>query len=106
MAVDHGPHCLALLDDAIAHFRAEVEEKVTSGQAKPVMWDSIKDNPLVELEKIANCGDTSQVETILLYPGSFVSLMIETGNYCTVGQCNYYQTAPKGAIDQLGHSLT
>jgi hypothetical protein len=47
--VDHGPHCLALLDDAIAHFRAEVEEKGISGQAKLVMWDSIKDNPMVEL---------------------------------------------------------
>jgi hypothetical protein len=35
-AVDRGPHWSALTDDAIAHFRAEVDEKVKSGQAKLV----------------------------------------------------------------------
>ena len=41
-AVDRGPHRSALTDGAIAHFRAEVDEKVKSGQAKLVAWDSIK----------------------------------------------------------------
>ena len=49
-AVDRGPHRLALSDKAIAHFKAEVNEKVKSGQAKLVSWDSIKDNPLAELK--------------------------------------------------------
>ena len=49
-AVDRGPHCLALTDDAIAHFRAEVDEKLKSGQAKLSAWDSIKDNPPAELK--------------------------------------------------------
>ncbi len=49
-AVDQGPHCLALSDNAIAHFRAEVDKKVKSKQAKLVMWDSIKDNPPAELK--------------------------------------------------------
>ena len=49
-AVDRGPHRLALSDKAIAHFKAEVNEKVKSGQAKLVSWDSIKDNPPVELK--------------------------------------------------------
>jgi len=48
--VDRGPHRSALTDNAIAHFRAEVEEKVKSGQAKLVAWDSIKDNPPAELK--------------------------------------------------------
>jgi hypothetical protein len=50
VAVDRSPHCLALSDDAIAHFRAEVNKKVKSGQTKLVMWDSIKENPQVELK--------------------------------------------------------
>ena len=49
-AVDRGPHRLALTDDAIAHFRIEVNDKVKSGQAKLVTWDSIKDNPPAELK--------------------------------------------------------
>ncbi len=44
-AVDWGPNCLAPSDDAIAHFRAEVDEKVKSRQAKLMAWDSTKDNP-------------------------------------------------------------
>jgi hypothetical protein len=37
-------------DDAIAHFEAEVAEKVKSGQAKLVAWTSIKDNPPTKLK--------------------------------------------------------
>ncbi len=36
--------------DAIAHFEAEVAEKVKSGQAKLVAWESIEDNPPTELK--------------------------------------------------------
>ncbi len=49
-AVYRGPHRSALTDDAIAHFRNEVKDKVKSGQAKLVAWDSIKDNPPAELK--------------------------------------------------------
>ena len=49
VAVDRGPHWSASTNDAIAHFRTEVDEKVKSGQAKLVAWDSIKDNPPAEL---------------------------------------------------------
>ncbi len=49
-AVNRGPHWSALTDDAIAHFRNEVDEKVKSGQAKLVAWDSIKDDPPAELK--------------------------------------------------------
>ena len=47
-AVLCGPHLSALSDIAIAHFRAEVDEKVKTGQAKLVAWDSIKDDPRAE----------------------------------------------------------
>jgi hypothetical protein len=49
-AVDRGPHRSALTDDAIAHFRNEVDEKVKRGQAKLVAWYFIKDNPPAELK--------------------------------------------------------
>ncbi len=48
--VDCGPHCSAMSDNAIMHFGAEVAEKVKSGQAKLVAWESIKDNPPTELK--------------------------------------------------------
>jgi hypothetical protein len=44
-AIKRGPHRSALSDEAIAHFKAEVDKKVRIGQAKLVAWDSIKDNP-------------------------------------------------------------
>jgi hypothetical protein len=44
-AIDRGPHRSALSDEAIAHFKAEVAEKLAMGQAKVVEWESIKDNP-------------------------------------------------------------
>jgi hypothetical protein len=37
-------------EEAIAHFKAEVDEKVKSGQAKMVSWDAIKANPLENLK--------------------------------------------------------
>jgi hypothetical protein len=49
-AVDRGPHCLGLSDKAITHFGADVAEKVKSGQAKLVAWESIKNNPPAELK--------------------------------------------------------
>ena len=45
-----GGHRSALSDEAITHFGAEVAEKVKSGQAKLVAWESIKDNPPIELK--------------------------------------------------------
>jgi hypothetical protein len=44
-AVDCSPHQLVLSNEAITHFRVEVDKKVHIGQAKLVAWDSIKDDP-------------------------------------------------------------
>ena len=57
-------------------------------------------------KNLSNRGDTPQVETVLLDPGPFIQSTTETGGYCTVGQLDYHKTAPKGTIDQLGHSIT
>ncbi len=49
-AVARGPHCSALLPEAIAHFSAKAAEKVQTNQACLVQWDSIEDNPPKELK--------------------------------------------------------
>ena len=41
---------MGLSDKAITHFGADVAEKVKSGQAKLVAWESIKNNPPAELK--------------------------------------------------------
>jgi hypothetical protein len=105
-AVDHGPHCSALSDDAIAHFRAEVDEKVKSGQAKLVMWDSIKENPPVELKisPIAAIPYKSKLFRSIL--DLLFHLQLKQGGIVPSINATTIKTAPKGAIDQLSHSLT
>jgi hypothetical protein len=49
-AIDRGPHRSAMSEEAIAHFKEEVAEKVKVGQAKVVAWESLKDDPPVELK--------------------------------------------------------
>jgi hypothetical protein len=39
-----------LSKEAISHFKTEVDEKVEMGQAKVIVWDSIKDDPSVDLK--------------------------------------------------------
>ncbi len=104
--VDRSPHCLALSYNAIAHFRAEVNEKVISRQAKLVMWDSIKNNPLVELKisPIATIPHKSKIFCSIL--NLSFHLQLKQGGIVPLVNATTIKTAPKGAIDQLGHSLT
>jgi hypothetical protein len=105
-AVDRGPHRSWLTDDAIAHYRNEVDKKAKKWQAKLVAWDSIKDNPPAELKisPIAAIPHKSkQFRSILDL--SF-NLRLKQGGVIPLGNATTIKTAPKGAIDQLGHSLT
>jgi hypothetical protein len=92
--------------DAITHFGAEVSEKVKSGQAKLVAWESIKDNPPPEL-KISPISAiphiSKQFRSILVL--SF-HLQLKQGGILPSVNATTIKTAPRGAIDQLGHSLT
>jgi hypothetical protein len=104
-AVVRGPHCSALSEEAIAHFKVEVEEKVKVGQAKLVAWDSIKDEPPAELKisPIAAIPHKSkQFRSILdlSFP-----LGLKRGGVLPSVNTATIKTAPKGAIDQLGNSL-
>ena len=104
--VDRGPHCSAMSANGIAHFGAEVAEKVKSGQVKLVVWESIKDNPPTEL-KISPIAvfphKSKQFRSILDL--SF-HLQLKQGGILPSVNATTIKTAPRGAIDQLGHSLT
>ena len=105
-AIDRGPHRSALSKEAIAHFKAEVDEKVMSGQAKLVSWDAIKANPPenLKISPIAAIPHKSkQFRSILDL--SF-HLRLKQGGVLPSVNSTTVKTAPKGAIDQLGHSLS
>jgi hypothetical protein len=105
-AIERGPHRSALLEEAIAHFKAKVDKKVRIGQAKLVAWDSINDNPPPELKisPIAAIPHKSKKFRSILDLSFHLRLargeVIPSVNSTTV------KTAPKGAIDQLGHLLS
>ncbi len=104
-AVDRGPHRSAMSKEAIAHFKAEVEEKVTAGQAKLVAWESLKDDPPGELKIspiVAIPHKLKQFQSILdlSFP-----LRLKQGGVLPSVNATTVKTVPKGAIDQLGHSL-
>jgi hypothetical protein len=104
-AIDCGPHRSAMSEEAIAHFKEEVAEKVKVGQAKVVAWESLKDYPPVE-QKISPIAaiphKSKQFRSILdlSFP-----VRLRQGRVLPSVNATTVKTAPKGAIDQLGHSL-
>ena len=94
-AVYMGPHRSAITDNAIAHFRAEVNKKVKSGQAKLMVWDSIKDNPPVELKisPIAAIPHKSR-QFCLILDLSF-NLQLKQGGIVPSVNATTIKTAPK-----------
>jgi hypothetical protein len=105
-AIERGPHRSALSDEGIAHFKAEVDEKVAMGQAKVVEWELIKDDPpgYLKISPIAAIPHKSkQFRSILDL--SF-NLRLKQGGVLPSVNSTTVKTAPKGAIDQLGHSLS
>jgi hypothetical protein len=104
-AIDCGPHRSAMSEEAIAHFKEEVVEKVKVGQAKVVAWESLKDDPPVELKisPIAAIPHKSKQFSSILD----LSFPVQLRQGCVLPLVNatMVKTAPKGAIDQLGHSL-
>ena len=97
-AIDRGPHTAAL-----AHFVAEVEEKVRLGQARVV--DSIKHNPPPQLKisPVAAIPHNSKLYRSIL-DLSF-RLRLQEGGHIPAVNDTTLKTAPAGAIDQIGHSL-
>jgi hypothetical protein len=79
---------------------------VRIGQGILVAWDSIKDNPPVELKisPIAALPHKSKQFCSIL-DLSF-HLRLQQGGILLSVNATTVKTAPKGAIDQLSHSLT
>jgi hypothetical protein len=97
---------LSLLPKAIAHFKAESKEKVTAGQVQIVVWDDIKDNspPQLKVSPIAAIPRKSKdFQSILDL--SF-RLRLRNGGFLDSVNDTTIKSAPKGALEQLGHALS
>ena len=104
-AIDKGAHPSARSGAAAAQLRAETMEKVRKGQARIVRWDDIKADPPPELKisPIAMIPHKSRGFRAILDLSFSIQLRerrIPSVNEATV------KTAPRGAIDQMGHVLS
>ena len=104
-AIDRGPHKSALDPDAITQLNQEVQQKVANGQARIVNWDDIKDDPPPELKisPLAMIPHKSRMFRAILD----LSFPVRLANGSIVPSVNAAttKTAPRGAINQIGHSL-
>jgi hypothetical protein len=105
-AVDCGLHCSTMSNNAIAHFGAEVAEKVKSGQAKLVAWESIKDNPPTKLKISPIAAIPQKFKQFRSILDLSFHLRLKQGGILPSVNGTTIKTAPKGAIDQLDHALT
>ena len=104
-AIARGPHQLALVPAALAHFREEVEEKVRLKQARVVEWETIRHNPPPQLKisPVAAIPHNSKPYRSIL-DLSF-RLRLEDGGVIQAVNDTTTKTAPQGACDQIGHAL-
>jgi len=104
-AVAIGPHVSLLDSEAMKQLQMEVEQKADRGQCRVVLWDDIKHNPPEHLKmwRIAMIPHKSREFRAILD----LSFAIKLANGGVIPSVNgtSEKTAPKGTIDQLGHSL-
>ncbi len=105
MAINHGPHKSALELGTTAHFEEEIRDKVTKGQACVVRWDNIKHNHPCQLKVLP-------MATIPHKSGAYRSILdllflhcFKDGGVIDLVNDTAVKWAPRGGIDQLGHSL-
>ena len=104
-AVERRPHASALVPEALKHFKQEAAKKVAMGQATIVEWDTIKDNPPLQMKvsPIAAIPHKSKPYQSIL--DLLFSLRLRDGATLPSVNDSTTKTAPSGAINQLGHSL-
>ena len=104
-AIDRGPHVSALDPDAISYMTGEIRQKVEAKQVRVVEWESIRKNPPPELKisPVALIPHKSRDYRAIL-DLSF-SLRLESGDSIPSVNEASQKTAPRGAIDQMGHAL-
>jgi hypothetical protein len=100
-----GPHQSALSPEAIKHFAEEIADKISKGQARIVRWDDIKSNHPRQLKvsPVAAIPHKSRAFRSIL-DLSF-NIQLEDGGVIQLVNSTTQKLAPRGAIDQLGHSL-
>ena len=104
-AIDRGPHVSALVPEAMTQLDMEVREKVASGQARIVHWNDIRHAPprQLKISPVAMVPHKSRPYRAILdlsFPVKLnPSTVVPSVNTTTT------KTAPKGAIDQIGHVL-
>ena len=105
IAIERGPHVSALVPDAMAQLDSEVAEKVSNGQARVVNWNDIRHDPPPQLKisPIAMVPHKSRPYRAIL-DLSFPVKLKPSGEVPSVNTTTV-KTAPKGAIDQIGHVL-
>ena len=103
--IKQGPHVSAFESDAMAQLHEEVKEKEARGQVRVVKWESIRDNPPQELKvsPIAMIPHKSRKYRAILYL-SFECRLSNNKHIASVNATTV-KTAPRGACDQMGHSL-
>ncbi len=104
-AIDRGPHISTLEPAAAKQLWLEVLEKVKNGQARIVPWDDIKHNPPPQLKisPVAMIPHKSRAYRAILDLSFPVRL--QNGDLVPSVNNNTTKSAPRGAIDQIGHSL-
>jgi hypothetical protein len=105
-AVARGPHCSALLSEAIAHFAAKAAEKVQKNQARLVQWDTIKDDPLKELKILPIAAIPHKSKDFRWILDLLFCLHLENGGVGASVSNTTKKTAPAGVIDQIGKCLS
>jgi hypothetical protein len=86
---------ISLDHKAIAHFKGEVEEKVSIGQAILVAWDSIKDIPPPELKILPIAAIPHKSKQIIQFLTCLSTYGYNRGYYA-ISICNYCENCPQG----------
>jgi hypothetical protein len=104
-AIDQGPHKSAREPDAIAHFAQEVTNKVAKGQARVVLWEDIKANHPWHLKVLPVAAIPHKSRAYHSILDLSFALRLADGGVVELVNNTTTKLAPRGAIDQLGHSL-
>ena len=88
------------------HFAEEAIEKVNAGQSKIIQWDDIKDNPPTQLKILPIAAIPHKSRGLRSILDLSFSLRLKNGGILPSVNDTTIKTAPKGALDQLGHALS
>ena len=98
-AINLGPHVSALTPEA------QVAEKVGTGQARVVEWNSIKQAPPPQLKISSVVAIPHKSKAYRSIVDLSFHLRLDDGGVVLVVNETSIKSAPGGAIDQIGHAL-